>query len=169
MKNDSKMNRQIVFTVLLFLCTTSFSQYNFTVGLRAGGTSGFTVKKIMGSESAVEGILGFCGDCFSITGLFEKQPDIPSVEGLSWFYGAGMHLAFYQGRSNGRWLRGRYYDDDNGALGIGIDGVIGIEYKIPDVPLAFSLDFKPFIEITTRNRIWFWPDAGFGIKLAFSI
>lgn len=158
----------ILVTLMFFFATGLNAQYNFAVGLRAGGSAGITVKKISPSSKSFEGIIGFCGDCFSLTALFEKQPEIVDVNGLSWFYGAGLHISFYQDNINRRWYNSRY-NTDEGAIGLGVDGIIGIEYKIPEVPIAFSLDIKPFIEVTTKNSVWFWLDPGFGIKLAFSI
>lgn len=155
--------RKFLLIVTLFNSLILSAQYNFAIGIRAGGTSGITFKSFNSAGNTLEGILGFCGDCFSITGLFEKNREINNTNGLSWFYGGGAHIAFYE---DDRWFSERNYDDD-GALGFGVDGIIGIEYKIPEVPLAFSLDFKPFVEITTRNNFLFWLDPGLGVKFAF--
>ncbi|NJK86244.1 MAG: hypothetical protein HC906_09990 [Bacteroidales bacterium] len=167
MKRSKFLNKcTALFIVLLFSISSELvAQYNFAVGLRAGTTAGITLKKITAQESAIEGILGFCGDCFSITGLYEKNPQILDIKGLNWYYGVGLHVTFYVDRDAEPFFRNKDYD--NNELGLGIDGIVGLEYKIPDIPLAISIDLKPFIEITTQSDVFFWFDPGIGIKLAF--
>ncbi len=146
------------------------AQYDFAIGVRAGGTSGITARKIIHPNSAVEGILGIWNDGLSITGLYEKHPNAFNVNGLHWLYGAGAHVAFYN--ANYRGYRGPAWFTENreiedGAVGVGIDGMAGIEYKVPEIPLAFSFDLKPFIEFASGSVTWFSLDPGVGIKLAF--
>ena len=53
------------------------------------------------------------------------------------------------------------------AMAFGVDGIFGLEYKIPEIPFALSLGFKPFLEIDTDGRFYGAPDPGFGIKFKF--
>jgi hypothetical protein len=48
-----------------------------------------------------------------------------------------------------------------------MDGIIGIEYKIAPIPLAVSLDMKPFFEMNTNGRAYLSLDPGIGVKVAF--
>jgi hypothetical protein len=139
--------------------------YNTALGVRIGGTSGITVKNFFRTATAFEGILGVFGNGFSITGLIEKNAQAFDVQGLSWYYGGGAHIAFYNGN--------RYYNvygrdityRDNHDVGIGINGIIGLEYMLPDnIPVAFSLDLKPFIEIDSDGDVAVAPDLALGIK-----
>lgn len=139
--------------------------YNTALGIRVGGTSGATIKHFFRPATAVEGILGTFGNGFSITGLVEKNAQALDVEGLNWYYGGGAHVAFYNGRDR-HWVEGRHirYRDDS-DIGIGINGIIGLEYMLPDnIPVAFSLDLKPFIEIDTDGDVGVAPDLALGIK-----
>ena len=61
----------------------------------------------------------------------------------------------------------RYYHYHQGGIGLGIDGVIGLEYKIPTIPIAISIDVKPFLEVNTSGGAWLSLDPGLGIKIAF--
>jgi hypothetical protein len=149
------------------------ASYNTAIGLRLGETSGLTVK-LKGSDHAIEGILGIWSDAFSITGLYEKHINAGGIPGLEWYYGGGAHVAFltsgpyYNGVYYYSVDRGRYYFYRYGGdLGIGIDGIIGIEYKIPAIPIAFSLDLKPFLEYNTGGFFYGSFDPGLGIKVAF--
>ncbi|MFW6227248.1 MAG: hypothetical protein ACOC31_04005 [Bacteroidota bacterium] len=159
----------LIFTFLFFSSIMAFSQYDFAIGLRSGGTSGITLKKNNPSTS-VEGIVGIWNDGLSFTGLFEQHPGIAEVPGLHWVYGVGAHVAFYsdnfRGAGGPAWFDyNRDIADDD--LGLGVDAIIGIEYKIPPLPLAFSIDIKPFVEFTTDGVVWFAFDPGLGIKFAF--
>lgn len=144
------------------------AQYDFAIGVRSGGTSGLTIKK-NASDYALEGIIGFWNDGLSLTGLYERHPSIGEVPGLHWIYGAGGHVTFYNNGFRGNYPPSWYgYDReiDDGELGLGIDGIFGIEYKIPPLPIAISLDVKPFVEFTTNRTVWIAVDPGLGLKIA---
>jgi len=139
--------------------------YKTSLGIRLGGTSGATVKHFFRPATAVEGILGTFGNGFSVTGLVEKNAQAFDVEGLNWYYGGGAHIAFYNGNRY-HWMEGRniHYRDNN-DVGLGINGIIGLEYILPDdIPVAFSLDLKPFIEIDSDGDVGVAPDLALGIK-----
>jgi hypothetical protein len=140
--------------------------YSTAIGLRGGETSGLTVKHFFNTGNAIEGIIGFWPSALSVTGLYEHN--VPAgPDGLYWYYGGGAHLAFQTGRIYYVNEGMRYYRYTDDALGFGIDGVLGIEYKVPPIPFAFSLDIKPFIEVNTRGRAFVALDPGLGIKVAF--
>lgn len=144
------------------------SNYKTAIGVRAGGTSGLTVKHFTSSSTALEGIVGIWPYGFSLTGLYEKHANA-GVSGLNWYYGGGAHIAahngYYHYRPHPVYYERRYYR--SGDVGLGVDGIVGLEYKIPPIPIAISLDLKPFIEVTTRGNAFFSLDPGLGIKVAF--
>ena len=56
--------------------------------------------------------------------------------------------------------------EESSAFALGAEGVVGLEYKIPNVPVAFSLDYRPGINVlpaVAGNLINF----GLGIKYCF--
>lgn len=145
--------------------------YRTAIGIRFGYTSGLTVKHFFNNGNAFEGIVGTWANAFSLTGLYEWH--VPSsVNGLKWYYGVGAHATVYregyyyynEGR-NGRPFR--YYRYDDNGTGVGVDAILGIEYKIPPIPFALSLDLKPNIEFNTNNRVYGALDPGLGIKFTF--
>src|ERR1051326_4365352 len=141
------------------------SSYWTAIGLRAGETSGLTFKHFFTSTNAGEAIIGIWQRGLSFTGLYEKHADA-GLNGLNWYYGGGGHLAMNTGRiyyvSEGT----RYYRTET-ALGIGVDGVLGLEYKIPPIPFAVSFDLKPFLEVNTLGHAFMSLDPGLGIKVTF--
>ena len=137
--------------------------FDYALGIRAGETSGITFKHNKNDVKAFEGIAGIWGNGISFTGLFEKYAPAFDIVSMRWYYGLGGHCAF---RTNSYYAYGRQYarGDD---LGLGVDGVVGLEYKIPPIPFAVSLDVKPFIEVNTGGNIFLELDPGLGIKYTF--
>lgn len=158
----------LLLSTFLILGITSQAQsgYKTAIGLRAGETSGLTIKHFIGSDAALEGIIGLWSHGFSATLLYEKHMSL-KAEGLNLYYGGGGHVAIETNHNGWYYYKNeKYYDRRHGHVGIGIDGVLGLEYKIPSVPIAFSLDIKPFIEFA-GDYIWTSLDPGLGIKVAF--
>ncbi|SNT17031.1 hypothetical protein SAMN05421640_2633 [Ekhidna lutea] len=137
--------------------------YNTAVGVRGLGTSGLTIKHFTGANKALEGIVGFYPNAFSATLLVERYAPAFSEPGLNWYYGIGGHIATQSDviRNDGLYRR------ETSEVGLGIDGIFGIEYKIQEVPIAMSLDFKPFFEVATDGDAFIALDPGLGIKVTF--
>lgn len=163
------MKKFLLAAMFIFSASAVMAQYNFAVGLRSGGSSGITLKKNNGS-SALEGIVGFWNDGLSLTVLWEKQRTAFNEPGFNWFYGLGGHVSFYghdfDDKTGPYWYDHPYHENDD-AIGLGVDGVVGLEYKIPNVPIAFDINFKPYVEVVTGGGVLFSPDPGIGIKIAF--
>lgn len=148
----------------LAINTTS---YNTAIGLRGGETSGLTIKHFTGNNRAIEGIVGIWGHGFSATVLLEKYAPAFNTSGLNWYYGAGGHVAFQNGHGVHYYDNGRHKHYRDGAVGLGVDGIVGLEYKIPKAPFALSLDVKPYLEVVTKGDVWMSLDPGLGIKVTF--
>ena len=143
--------------------------YRTAIGLRAGETSGLTLKRFSGTGRAVEGIIGMWPSGLSLSVLYEAYASAGTT-GLSWYYGAGGHAAFETSRLiyTAYDYAGRYYSYRTlGSMGLGVDGIIGLEYKVLPIPFALSFDLKPFLEINTSGRAYMAVDPGLGIKLTF--
>ena len=145
------------------------AQYTVASGMRTGGTSGVTAKYIYKPGAAVEGILGSFGNGYSLTGLIEKYAPIYYVRGLYAYHGGGIHLALYSG-SDPYYRYDRYLGREvayrkNSDMGFGINGIFGMEYRMPhNIPLAFSVDMKPFVEMGSGGRLSVAPDPSIGVK-----
>ncbi len=139
------------------------TSYKTAVGVRGLGTSGLTIKHFTGANKALEGIVGFYPNAFSATLLVERYAPAFSEPGLNWYYGIGGHVATQSDVVNNDGL----YRRETSEVGFGIDGIFGIEYKIQEVPIAMSLDFKPFFEVATDGDAFIALDPGLGIKVTF--
>ena len=107
--------------------------YSNAVGLKFYPT-GITFKHFLSEDKALEGLLYFWDKGTRVTGLYEFHFDIGEVEGLKWYVGPGAHIGFYNNN---------YY---GGSTLIGVDGVIGLDYKFSDLPINLSLDWQPAFE-----------------------
>jgi hypothetical protein len=89
-----------------------------------------------------EALLYMSSEGFRLTGLYEKYfPLTPEVPGLNWFIGGGAHWGIW----SDNW-RTKYPTRESG-IAIGIDGIIGLDYKLKTAPLNISLDWQPSFNI----------------------
>jgi len=146
------MKKYIIIGVVSFFSLTTFSQsYDNAVGLRGGLASGITFKHMLGDKAGLEFIADSRWRGFSLTGLYEIHAQAFNVDGLNWYYGLGAHVGSFRGNN-----RNIYFTDDRTI--VGIDGIIGIEYNITDIPINISLDYKPAFNIIGYSG--FWGDNG---------
>jgi hypothetical protein len=165
------MKKQIIFIAiaLLFFCATSTAQskgrsYTTALGVKFLDGGGITLKHFIKKNTALEGIAFFWNRGVRFTGLYELHFDINGAPGLKWYVGPGAHVGFY---SNNDYNKKYYYNDGryNGTF-IGIDGVLGLDYKINNTPLNLSLDWQPSFEFGTgRGFTGNW--GGFGVRYTF--
>ena len=136
----------------LFITVGNAQDYSTGIGIRGGWSNGLTIKHFLGEKAAVEGILASRWQGFSITGLYEIHAQAFDVDRLNWYYGVGGHVGFWKG-NNVAWAT-----DNNSYTVIGVDGIIGIEYNIPDIPINISADWKPAFNLVGYSG--FWGDGG---------
>jgi len=155
------MRKTLIVLSIVSVCftTRSFAQaegssYETAVGLKFW-PGALTVKHFIQDDRALEGLLNFWDGGFRLTGLYEFHGDINGAPGLKWYVGPGAHLGWY----NGYGYHGYYYN--SGALSIGVDGVLGLEYKFEGAPIAISADINPYIEF---NHPYFDVFGGLGVK-----
>jgi len=128
-------------SILIFLVTLSSSgfaqKYSTAIGLRMGnGRYGITVKQRILRSLAAEGVLAV-GER-EIVGTLLLQKHVPLVgRGFNIYLGGGAHLGALR---------------EYGPI-MGVDAMIGLELKIPLLPLTASVDFKPAYHILHED--WF--------------
>lgn len=136
--------------------------YNTGIGLRAGVGNGITVKHFLTEKGAIEGILHSRWRGLVITGLYEVHNDIREVRGLRWFYGGGAHVGTWNAnRGNTPWG-----EPNRSYTVIGLDGIIGLDYKFTDAPVNLSLDYKPAFNISGYNG-WWGDEVALSIRFTF--
>ncbi|HXB94737.1 MAG TPA: hypothetical protein VNU70_06250 [Puia sp.] len=143
----------------LVLSTRVFAQaegssYSTAIGVKFW-PGAISVKHFVADDRALEGLFNFWDGGFRFTGLYEIHGDVGGAEGLKWYVGPGAHIGWY----NGYAYHDYYYN--SGALSIGLDGVLGLEYKFQGAPIAVSADILPYLEF---NHAYLGIWGGIGVK-----
>jgi hypothetical protein len=140
------------------------SDYMTAVGVKFGPyESGFSGKYFIAPNTALEGVLGFNDHGVVLTGFYELDIPAFNVDGLKFFYGAGGHIGAEGAGQYDVLGNNRVYD--NTHLLLGIDGTLGLEYKIQGAPIAISIDLDPRVELATGP--FFDVGPALGLKYTF--
>jgi hypothetical protein len=164
----NKIALSFLLIVMLTAATTKAqnltSDYRTALGVKLWGNGGgISLKHFIGNNNALEGIGYFWRGGSRITGLYEFHYDIAGAPGLKWYVGPGIHVGFYNG-----YYFDRYYNDGrNSGSYIGIDGVLGLDYKFKGAPINLSVDWQPSFEFgDNQGFIGSW--GGLGIRYTFN-
>lgn len=119
-----------------------------------------TVKHFIKNKEALEGLAYFWSHGFRITGLYEFHGPINGAPGLKWYAGPGAHI----GAWNARWRDEYrdYYNRQYSRTYVGIDGVLGLDYKINGAPINLSLDWQPSFNLGNGPGEYYGFYSGFG-------
>lgn len=138
------------------------NDYQNAVGLKFIYGISVTGKHFIDQKgSALEAIIRYrnygngLGSEFNFSGLYEKHWNIEGAPGLRWYAGGGVYL----GHASFNYI-------DESAFAYGITGVLGLEYKIKDIPLAISADWQP-VFLLNNNSGFTGENGGIGVKYAF--
>jgi hypothetical protein len=137
--------------------STNSSTYKNALGVKVWDGGGISYKHFFKGNNAGELIGYFWNRGFRITGLYEIHGNFADAPGLKWYIGPGAHIGFYDYvRKNNR-IEGTY---------IGVDGVLGLDYKFKGAPINISLDWQPSFEFGEFvGFINYW--GGLGIRYTF--
>ena len=126
------------------------SGYQTALGVKVWDGGGISLKHFVNGNNALEGIGYFWRQGARITGLYEIHGAINNAGGLQWYIGPGAHVGFYNDRYGNRSF-------------IGIDGVLGLDYKFNGAPINVSIDWQPSVEFgDNRGFVGNW--GGLGIR-----
>ncbi|SHJ13201.1 hypothetical protein SAMN02745146_2383 [Hymenobacter daecheongensis DSM 21074] len=162
----------------------SSSGYGTGIGLRGGGySSGLTIKHFLSGKNgvALEALVTteYKAKGVRLTLLGEKHKSVADVKGLQFYYGAGFHAGSYQGRyyfaDQRYYYKGRkgdiyvirdYRYDEESYIAVGADLILGLEYKLQDLPFVVGVDYKPFFEVF-NGYTGFYNDAAVSLRFTF--
>ncbi len=160
------MKKLFFITVLIAITANIYAQkmalgddYKTAIGVKIY-PGAISAKTFIKDDVALEGLLYFWNYGTRITGLYEIHGDINGIEGLKYYLGPGAHLGFW----NNHW-QNKYPERSDGLM-FGVDGVIGLDYKINGAPIDVSLDWQPSFNFVGYNYFeggW----GGLGVRYAF--
>ncbi|MEO6452698.1 MAG: hypothetical protein ABIN97_01435 [Ginsengibacter sp.] len=131
------------------------SNYKTALGFKFFLPTAVTLKHFISPDKKALEFLGyFYNEGVRITGLYEFHNNINEVVGLKWYAGPGVHIALYNNKHDG-------------FTSVGIDGVIGLDYKLNNAPINLSLDYQPSIQLTDYygDRYTSW--GGLALRYTF--
>ncbi|MBK8711228.1 MAG: hypothetical protein IPL97_05010 [Niastella sp.] len=152
------MKKIMGFAVAILLTTFATAQnktansleYKTAAGIKVWDGVGLSLKTFIQDKAALEFVGFFNSAGARVTGLYEFHGDLNTEGNLKWYIGPGAHVGFYKG---------------NNTL-VGIDGVVGLDYKFNELPLNISLDWQPSFEFSKGYGFaggW----GGLGIRYTF--
>ena len=150
-----KLPALILFSFMLSFAASAQSTgngYTTAVGVKFY-PGAISVKHFVGNNNAIEGLGYFYNRGARFTGLFEIHSDINGAPGLKWYAGPGAHV-------------GSYNNKYGGGFSAGIDGVLGLDFKVNGAPLNLSIDWQPSYEFGSKNQRGFvgnWGRPGYTI------
>lgn len=148
-------------TVMAFSATAQSTgqSYRTALGVKFY-PAGITLKHFTQSNRALEGIGYFWEHGFRFTGLYEIHGDFNGAPGLKWYIGPGAHIQFW----NNEWKNA--FPNRDAGVAIGVDGVLGLDYKFNGAPINLSLDWQPSFNFVGYNYFeggW----GGFAVRYTF--
>lgn len=126
----------VVFMAFSGIAQPTGSSYKTALGVKFY-PGGISIKHFTQPNKALEGIGYFWNYGFRFTGLYEIHGDFNGAPGLKWYIGPGAHIGFW----NDEWKR--RYPSRSSEVAIGIDGVLGLDYKFKGAPINMSIDWQP--------------------------
>lgn len=121
-----------VLMLLLSGTANAQAQYEKALGLRLGGSVGVTyVQPMLGNYMEFIGEFRFGNSgYFAVGALYEMKYSFFDIENMDWYFGGGANIGI---------------SGDN--FGVGVDGVIGLEYTLDSAPLNIGIDWKPGFDL----------------------
>lgn len=132
----------------------SSSDYRTALGVKFY-PGAISLKHFVNGNNALEALGYFWDRGFRLTGLYEIHGNIKGAPGLKWYIGPGVHVGFYN-------------EKYGGASSFGVDGVLGLDYKINSAPINLSVDWQPSFEFGEKYGHGFsgnW--GGFAVRYTF--
>lgn len=165
------MRKFYIIIFLLALSSTAFSQfYAKEVGIRGGYTSGITFRVNLEEDLSYEGQLGYRdnGAIFSVIRQKHREMGMDRMGNWEFIYGFGVHTGFYFTDTYRILFREVYYGREIFTPVFGMNGYVGIDYKLEELPMSFGVSFQPFMEISLKQifglNLW---DFGFSVRYRF--
>jgi hypothetical protein len=154
-----------LFTILgciaLFALTTTnvkAQNYKNAIGGRFGSYNGVSFKTGLNKGAMLELIGNFRSsggvNYVQLTGLYEVYNPIKGAEGLNWYYGGGASVGS---------MKVKGFDGD---VYLGLNGVLGLDYKFQGAPINLSLDWIPTLRLTPDTD-FYSGDVGLGVRFTF--
>ena len=141
----------LAFSAIISLSSKA-QEYKTSVGVDIDFGDGVTlfgpsVKHFLGENTAIKGDVLFGSHYTMIQAAILYQKSFEGSSGLNWYLGGGPSIGLYSGGSD-FFLR----------------PMAGLEFKIPDAPVALSFDWRPMIYLGSGGDRFTAARFGLGFK-----
>ena len=160
--------------LLTLVTTRSAAQfYENSLGLRLGTTSAMSYKRFITKDQALELLVSGRKDGFQFTTLYEfhRPTNLNISKNFFFYYGVGAHVGYVKENVDQYRLNNSVItveSNQEALFTMGVNTVIGLEYRWLVVPMTIGADLKPFFEFIgmreTEFKIW---DAAISVKYVF--
>jgi hypothetical protein len=163
--------RRILLAIGLFItCTVCAQNYTRDAGVWVGDYFTASGRMYLEEDKAVEGMLFIGRRGMTIAIMKEHfEPAFGHLSDYLFFeYGYGAHFGFRYTDHYKVFNRTYQLDDYRMSPLLGVDGLVGLEYRFPEFPFLVSLDIKPYFEYSTIQIFSIYiQSVGFSIKYRF--
>jgi hypothetical protein len=145
-----KLSFLSIVLLLLIYSGANAQGYKTALGVRFSSRDAvvnhsISFKHFFRETTAVEALVSFVKP-YAVGVLVEKHHSFPSTS-LTWFWGAGAYAGFSEGKN------------------FGAQGALGLDFKVPEIPINLSIDWKP--ELNLVEKVFFEPAAA-GVTARFT-
>ena len=170
------------FILALILCSgfvvedIQAQYYRNSSGVRLGYTSAITYKRFINNSQAIELMASGRDDGFQLTTFYQinKPMNLGFSENFYAYYGVGGHFGYVR-RVESTLLEPAvpptapvFGVTKRSFFAMGVNTILGVEYRWLAAPLTFSFDIKPYAEFVGMREFEFrfW-DVSFSVKYVF--
>jgi hypothetical protein len=137
----------------MFFGVNSFAQY-FTrdAGIRVGEGLFMTYRQFFDENEAIEAMAGFSNRGFRLVAMREYFRPVAThkTDNLKLIYGYGIHAGVtYTNRF--RVLHRVYYQSWKWSPQFGVDGIVGLEYRMDELPFLINAAAQPYFEYSLNR------------------
>ena len=151
------MKKIIIVLIIVSIGTIALNAQNYKTGfgIRLGYPYGINMKHFVSKTTALDATLISTGGNIGIVALIDWHGEIEGNKNWKWYWGPVAHLMF------------DFIPDDYGNdVLIGLNAVVGAEYKLRNTPISLSLDWVPSLNIIGEFGLDLF-NAGLSIRYVF--
>lgn len=164
--------KHLLLILISLICMLPCKSQNYTrdAGFRFGGLTSINYRQYNNDTEAFGLMASLTWRSIRLGAMKEyfKPAMMQFSNNINFVYGYGAHVGLIYANSYKLFFKTYHLDEWQLSPLFGIDGLIGLEYNLGDLPVLIGIDFKPFFEFsTTRIFYIFLNDASISLKYKF--
>lgn len=163
--------KQVYISIIIIFFSLELMAQNFTndAGMRFNRGATLTYRQFFKEEMALEGFIGYYNNGIRLGGLkeFFKPAFANRSDNFMFYFGYGVQGGLTYSNYH-RFFNREYRYEWKLSPVFGLNGVIGLEYYLDEVPFLIAIDARPYFEFSL-NQIFELniSDITFSIKYRF--